>query len=283
MPHPDVLPSAELIDRTLRIENSYTISRVQVLESLPGNPVGIAVRHIGGTAVAFSAKHFPNPNFNKVAGLRGEQGSEIEPLVAWCRDNGVKPRFEILPRAGDSELCRELTRLGFFPSDFHTSLVRDISPMPQTARSGDVELVTTAEVLEEFLDAYCAGWLSRIVRASSATCGRGGSAGKAGRCFWRGRMAARRRQPSFMCTTRPPISPTPPAIRPTGGVACSLRCCNGASARRLPQASTSSAAARRSSPAAIATWSAPACVCSSSVRSGRSATGQRIRACRARH
>jgi hypothetical protein len=158
MPHPDVLPSAELIDRTLRIENSYTISRVQVLESLPGNPVGIAVRHIGGTAVAFSAKHFPNPNFNKVAGLRGEQGSEIEPLVAWCRDNGVKPRFEILPRAGDSELCRELTRLGFFPSDFHTSLVRDISPMPQTARSGDVELVTRAEVLEEFLDAYCTGW-----------------------------------------------------------------------------------------------------------------------------
>ena len=40
----DILPSAELIDRTLKIENSYTISRMQVLESLPGNPVGIAFR-----------------------------------------------------------------------------------------------------------------------------------------------------------------------------------------------------------------------------------------------
>jgi ribosomal protein S18 acetylase RimI-like enzyme len=154
----DVLPSTDLIDRTLGIENSYTISRMQVLESLPGNPVGIAFRHVGGTAIGMMAKHFPNPNFNKIVGLRGGEEGEIAPLVAWCREHGVTPRFEILPREGDAGLTRELARLGFFASSFHTSLVRDTSPIAKAARSGDVEQVTTPEILEQFLEAYCAGW-----------------------------------------------------------------------------------------------------------------------------
>jgi hypothetical protein len=154
----DILPSSQLIDRTLRIENAYTVSRMQVLQSLPGNPVGVAFREIGGTAIGLMAQHFPNPNFNKIVGLAAGQEGEIEGLVAWCRDNDVKPRFEILPRASDSGLCRELGRLGFVVSDSHTSLIRDTAPMPAAARSSDVEEVTTPQALEEFLDAYCAGW-----------------------------------------------------------------------------------------------------------------------------
>jgi hypothetical protein len=49
--HFDILPSTDLIDRTLGVENSYAISRMQVLESLPGNPVGVAFRHAGATAI----------------------------------------------------------------------------------------------------------------------------------------------------------------------------------------------------------------------------------------
>jgi len=154
----DILPSPELIDRTLQIENAYSISRMQVLESLPGNPVGIAFRQIGGAAVGMMAKHFPNPNFNKITGLGAGQEGGVEGLVAWCRDNGVTPRFEILPRGSDRGLCQELARLGFTVSDFHTSLIRDTAPMPRVARSGDVEEVTTPQALDEFLDAYCAGW-----------------------------------------------------------------------------------------------------------------------------
>ena len=107
----DILPSPELIDRTLQIENAYSISRMQVLESLPGNPVGIAFRQIGGAAVGMMAKHFPNPNFNKITGLGAGQEGGVEGLVAWCRDNGVTPRFEILPRGSDRGLCQELARL----------------------------------------------------------------------------------------------------------------------------------------------------------------------------
>ncbi|MBV8840871.1 MAG: hypothetical protein JO000_30395 [Alphaproteobacteria bacterium] len=35
-----IVPSAELIRRTLHIEAAYTLSRLRVLERLEGNPVG---------------------------------------------------------------------------------------------------------------------------------------------------------------------------------------------------------------------------------------------------
>src|SRR5205085_651762 len=83
---------------------------------------GTAVGDIGESAIALMARHSRNPNFNRVAGLRGDQVGEIEPLVRWYTDNGVNPRFEILPRDGDSALSRELARLGLYPSSFHTAL-----------------------------------------------------------------------------------------------------------------------------------------------------------------
>jgi hypothetical protein len=151
-----LLPSPELIDRTLRIENSYSVSRMKVLESIPGNPVGIQFRPIGDSAIALMARHFPVPHFNKVVGLGGGQHADIEPLVGWYRENGIKPRFEILPREDDADLCRELSRLGFYPTEFHTSLIRDTGPIAE--HGADIERVAGTEAMEGFLDAYVAGW-----------------------------------------------------------------------------------------------------------------------------
>jgi hypothetical protein len=153
-----LLPSPDLIHRTLRIENSYTVSRMKVLESIPGNPVGIQFRPIGASAIALMARHFPNPHFNKVVGLGARQEGEIEPLIGWYRENRVKARFEILPRTDDVDLARELVRLGFYPSEFHTSLIRDADPEVLAESSIDVERVTSEEAMEEFIDAYIAGW-----------------------------------------------------------------------------------------------------------------------------
>src|SRR4051812_7842033 len=65
-----LLPSPDLIDRVIATANAYSVSRIRVLQELPGNPVGIEVREIGDDAIALMAKHFPNPNFNRVAGLK---------------------------------------------------------------------------------------------------------------------------------------------------------------------------------------------------------------------
>jgi Acetyltransferase (GNAT) domain len=156
-PADHLLPSSDLIDRVVAAANAYSISRIRVLQDLPGNPVGIVVRELGDNAIALMAKHFPNPNFNRVAGLKREQVGEIEPLVRWYRDNDVAPRFEILPREGDGELGHELCRLGLYPSAFHTTLVRDADPTPDAAEV-IVEQVGDAATMDAFLDAYIAGW-----------------------------------------------------------------------------------------------------------------------------
>jgi ribosomal protein S18 acetylase RimI-like enzyme len=155
---PKLIPSLRVIRRTLECEIAYTLSRMAVLERIPGNPVGIALRHLEGGAVALMARHLPVPNFNSVVGLRGGHEQHIEALVAWYRAEGVEARFETVPGYYDPALGRELARLGYYQSGFHTSLVCEPDlTVPATLTGVAVERVESPAVLEEFLDAYIAG------------------------------------------------------------------------------------------------------------------------------
>jgi len=157
LPHP-LLPSIDLIGRTLQAEASYTLARLQVLERLPGNPIGVACRQVEGGAVALMAQNLPSPSFNSVVGLRAGQARHVEELVAWYREHGVAGRFEVVPGFCDAEVCRELSRLGYFQSGFHVSVIG--APDLPVGEAGGiaVETVTDAGLMEEFLDAYVAGW-----------------------------------------------------------------------------------------------------------------------------
>jgi ribosomal protein S18 acetylase RimI-like enzyme len=153
-----LLPSLRVVRRTLECEMAYTMSRMAVLERIPGNPVGIAFRHLEGGAVAVMARHIPHAGFNSVVGLRAGHEQEIEPLIAWYRGQGVKGQFETVPGYYDPALGRELARLGYFQSGFHTSLVGDPDlALPAAAQGVTVERVEDAAALEAFLDAYIAG------------------------------------------------------------------------------------------------------------------------------
>ena len=44
-----MIPSLEIVQRTLSADIAYTISRMKVLERLPGNPIAIAYRWIDTT------------------------------------------------------------------------------------------------------------------------------------------------------------------------------------------------------------------------------------------
>ena len=59
-------PSLKLVRRTVATEAAYTLSRLQVLERLPGNPIGIVYRRFDDGLVA---RHLPVPYFT-VVGLR---------------------------------------------------------------------------------------------------------------------------------------------------------------------------------------------------------------------
>jgi hypothetical protein len=155
---PKQIPSLRVVRRTLECEIAYTVSRMRVLERIPGNPVGIAFRQLDGGAVALMARHLPVPGFNSVVGLRVGHEQHIAPLIDWYRGEGVTPQFETVPGYYDPALGRELARLGFYQSDFHASLVRD-GDLALTDAPADVtvERVESAAGLEEFLDAYIAG------------------------------------------------------------------------------------------------------------------------------
>jgi GNAT superfamily N-acetyltransferase len=155
---PRLIPSLDLVRRTVGAEAAYTLSRLQVLERLPGNPVGVAYHQPVDGLVAFMARHLPVPNFNSVVGLRAGQEQHVEPLVAWYRDNGIKPRFEVVPALADGKISRELARLGYYQSGFHASLIGEPNAPEPGSNAGAIERVRDAAVLEEFLDAHAAGW-----------------------------------------------------------------------------------------------------------------------------
>jgi GNAT superfamily N-acetyltransferase len=151
-----LLPSIRLIERVLAADVSYTMSRMRVLERIPGNPIGIGYRQIDVHAVALVARFLPT--FTRVIGLRPGLEGEIEPLLAWYREYSVKPTFEIVPGMFNAELGRELARHGFLPSSFHAALIGKPDPFNAPNPDIDIEQVASEEAMERYLDAYVAGW-----------------------------------------------------------------------------------------------------------------------------
>jgi ribosomal protein S18 acetylase RimI-like enzyme len=150
-----VVPSLERMQRTLAVDISYTISRMKVLERLPGNPISIDYRWVDETAVALMSRL---PSFSRVVGLRAEHEQHIEGLVCWYREHGIKPTFEMVPGHYAANLGLELTRLGFFQSGFHVSLIGEPTRADRAGDPVTIDRVTTADIMEDYLDAYVAGW-----------------------------------------------------------------------------------------------------------------------------
>jgi len=150
-----LVPTLDLVRRTLATDISYTISRMKVLERIPGNPLGIGYRWFDEAAVALMARL---PAFCRVVGLRPGLTQHIEPLARWYSEHNIKPTFEMVPGLFDASLGRELARLGFYQSCFHASLIGKPAAATTAERDFQIEPVTTAKVMEDYLEAYVAGW-----------------------------------------------------------------------------------------------------------------------------
>jgi ribosomal protein S18 acetylase RimI-like enzyme len=150
-----LIPSVDVLQRTLAADISYTVSRMKVLECISGNPIGIAYRWFDDCAVALMARL---PAFCRVVRIRPGHTHHIEPLARWYAEHNIKPTFELVPGQYDMNLGRELARLGFYQSGFHASLIG--KPVADAHADGEfaIEQVTTAKALEDYLDAYVAGW-----------------------------------------------------------------------------------------------------------------------------
>jgi len=152
------ITTLESIGRMVEADDAYTIARMQVLKRLPGNPVGIAHRKIDEHVTALVARHLPSPSFNRVVGLRAGDERHIAPIDAWYREHGTEARFEMIPGHFDAALGRELTPLGYHQSDFHAALVCPGYHHVAASQTVEIEPVTGAALMEDFLDAYVRGW-----------------------------------------------------------------------------------------------------------------------------
>jgi GNAT superfamily N-acetyltransferase len=153
-----VVPTLDLVHRVNGVETAYTVSRMRVLESIPGNPIGIAFRKVDEAAIALMARHLPSPFFNSVVGLRVGHERHIQPLVEWYREHGVRARFVMEPGSYGPELGRELARLGYYQSEVHAALIGTPGPPTPVRDAITVEAVTDAAAMEDYLAAYASGW-----------------------------------------------------------------------------------------------------------------------------
>jgi len=150
------VPSLELVKRVVRAECLYTLSRMRVLERLPGNPVGIEYKLLEN-AFAFSARHLPVASFNRVVGLSDAQANEVPALVDWFASRKIVGRFEIVPGIPCGDVLSALTAQRYAQTEFHTILY-GTPKSGFTAAPGVTVEVVTAATLESFLDCYAAGW-----------------------------------------------------------------------------------------------------------------------------
>jgi Acetyltransferase (GNAT) domain len=156
-PATPLLPSLDLIRRATKTALAYTLSRMQILERIPGNPIGISTRLFDDGA-ALMARDLPSPSFNSVVGLRAGQTHHIQPLVEWYRAYNSTARFEIAAGDYDLALGRELLRLGFLPSGFHAALIGEPNFDIPAVCEASIRRVESASDIEDFLAAYVAGW-----------------------------------------------------------------------------------------------------------------------------
>jgi hypothetical protein len=150
-------PSLELVHRVNAASIAYTVARLGVLQRIPGNPIGVAIRSFDDGA-ALAARDLPVPFFNAVVGLGAGQADLVAPLTQWLRDHGAKPRFEIAAGDDDSAIARELTRLGLFQSGFHAALIGEPDASAAQPEGVAIEHVASAAGMEDFLAAYALGW-----------------------------------------------------------------------------------------------------------------------------
>jgi Acetyltransferase (GNAT) domain len=156
-PATPLLPSLDLIRRVTKTALAYTLARMQILERIPGNPIGISYRPFDDGA-ALMARDPPSPSFNSVVGLRAGGTHHIQPLVEWYRAYNSAARFEIAAGDYDLALGQELLRLGFLPSGFHAALIAEPNPDISAASEASIRRVESAADIEDFLAAYVAGW-----------------------------------------------------------------------------------------------------------------------------
>jgi hypothetical protein len=151
-----MIASLRRIRRMVETQTAYRLWQLETLARLGANPHGIAWRQLDEGAIALLARRLPGPTHNRVIGLRADLVAEIEPLLAWYAEAGIKPAFETISAYDDPTLTGELARRGYYQSGFQLVLAAAPVLPRQDAVANAIEAVDSSRQLAAFLEVY--GW-----------------------------------------------------------------------------------------------------------------------------
>lgn len=100
-------------------------SRLNAIQDIHSNPMGIEVEKFGN-ATAFSARNIPGPSFNTVKGITDEDQNEVENIINYYKQKNIPVRLEITPAHVSSKFLTYLASIGFYQTDFHSTLFADL-------------------------------------------------------------------------------------------------------------------------------------------------------------
>jgi GNAT superfamily N-acetyltransferase len=147
----------DLVRRLTCINIAYTASRMGVIMKRSPD-LGCEIKMLEGGAAAFMSRSIPSPHFNRVVGLSAGQEHLVAELDDWYRAAGAKGGFAFAPDDFSPAFGKALMALGYYPSEFDTMLYGAPQAFAPAGDSIDIVEVTSAEVIEPFLDVLLAGW-----------------------------------------------------------------------------------------------------------------------------
>ena len=151
---PPVTP--EGIRRFAAVQTAHMVSRLGCIAEAPGNPLGMDIQAFGA-ATAFRMRGAPGwdfPNF-----CAGADPGQLDAILAFYRDAGIAPRFELTPGELTDDLGRALHDRGFYQFRVHTMLYGPARPSGAPWPQGvTIHEVSQPADLEAFLDVTLAAF-----------------------------------------------------------------------------------------------------------------------------
>ena len=159
-----MIASLRRIRRMVETQTAYQLWQLETLERLGSNPAGIAWRQPRPRSNCAAGAPAARATHNRVIGLRGDLVAEIEPLLAWYAEAGIKPQFETISAYEDPTLAGALARHGYYQSGFQMVLAAAPVGLGQDAVASSIEAVDSVGQLAAFL--ALRGWPGRGVSAA---------------------------------------------------------------------------------------------------------------------
>lgn len=162
MPSAAPLPTAGLVQRLIAAERDCMVDWLRAMEAETGDPFGIAIGEFGH-ATALVCRAIPAEVFNRVLGMTVDDYPHIPAILAFYREHGVAPLFDLNPYAippfwVQPNVPPVLAQHGLYQGAFHQLLYAlPTSQVPPAPPQITIKQVTPGDA-EVFVRVYEQVW-----------------------------------------------------------------------------------------------------------------------------